>query len=86
METAKWMKNRGYSSRLDVKAHLTKAVVGPFGRSGRLDVYGEGVNKTAMLPQSSFSASAEAFAFLQEDLRVHFVSHNLPVPFYRMED
>ena len=52
-----------------LKAHLGRAVIGPFGTEARFDVIGNEVNVAATLPARTVSLSAEAFRCLENGKR-----------------
>jgi adenylate cyclase len=59
-----WWATHGWDSRLIVKAHFGRAVIGGFGQEGHVDVLGNAVNATAVLPGRSITLSPDAFALL----------------------
>jgi hypothetical protein len=56
-----WWAARGWDSRVILKAHFGRAVIGPFGTEARFDVIGNEVNVAVTLPARTVSLSAEAF-------------------------
>ncbi len=70
-----WWAAKGWDSRVVLKAHFGRAVVGPFGADARFDVIGNEVNVAATLPARTVSLSAEAFRRLENDRRRAFRKH-----------
>jgi len=54
-----WWAAKGWDSRVILKAHFGRAVIGPFGTDARFDVIGNEVNVAATLPARTVSLSAE---------------------------
>jgi adenylate cyclase len=65
-----WWTARAWTSQLIIKAHVGRAVVGPFGGDDRLDVIGTAVNHAATLPARTIALSADAFAHLDPAARL----------------
>jgi class 3 adenylate cyclase len=82
-ETDAWLRERGWDSRLIVKAHFGTAVAGPFGPRAdrRHDVIGGAVNLAATLPTRSFALSAQAFRKLSPEVRRRFMKHTPPITY-----
>lgn len=82
------MADRGWESRLTVKAHFGPVVAGQFGVSSdkRYDILGKTVNVTARLEASGMALSVEAFRQLGPDVRQRFKKHTPPVTYIRVED
>jgi class 3 adenylate cyclase len=59
-----WWADRGWDSRVVMKAHRGRAVCGPFGAEGRFDVIGNEVNRAADLPARPIALSPAAFRAL----------------------
>jgi adenylate cyclase len=81
-----WWAARGWDSRVVLKAHFGRAVVGPFGADARFDVIGNEVNIAATLPARTVSLSAEAFRRLEGDKRRAFRKHTAPVVYIPTDD
>jgi class 3 adenylate cyclase len=81
-----WWSAQGWDSRVVVKAHFGRAVVGPFGGEARFDVIGNEVNVAATLPARSVSLSAEAFRCLENGERRAFKKHTPPVIYIPVDD
>jgi class 3 adenylate cyclase len=81
-----WMAARGWDSRVVVKAHFGRAVVGPFGLGERFDVIGSEVNLAATLPARTVSLSAEAFRCLENGERKAYKKHTAPVVYIPVDD
>ena len=82
------MADRGWESRLTVKAHFGPVVAGHFGVASdtRYDILGKTVNVTARLEASGVALSVEAFRQLGPDVRQRFKKHTPPVTYIRVED
>jgi adenylate cyclase len=82
------MVDRGWESRLTVKAHFGPVVAGHFGVESdkRYDILGKTVNVTARLEASGVALSVEAFRQLGPDVRQRFKKHTPPVTYIRVED
>jgi len=82
------MIDRGWESRLTVKAHFGSVVAGQFGPAldKRFDIVGKTVNVTARLEASGVALSVEAFRQLGPDMRQRFKKHTSPVTYIRLED
>jgi len=82
------MADRGWESRLTVKAHFGPVVAGQFGVASdkRYDILGKTVNVTARLEASGMALSVEAFRQLGPDVRQRFKKHTPPVTYIRVED
>ncbi|PYP58503.1 MAG: hypothetical protein DMD40_05380 [Gemmatimonadetes bacterium] len=82
------MVDRGWESRLTVKAHFGPVVAGQFGLQSdkRYDILGKTVNVTARLDASGVALSVEAFRQLGPDVRQRFKKHTPPVTYIRVED
>ena len=82
------MVDRGWESRLTVKAHFGPVVAGQFGVESdkRYDILGKTVNVTARLDASGVALSVEAFRQLGPDVRQRFKKHTPPVTYIRVED
>ena len=76
----------GWDSRVVLKAHFGRAIIGPFGGDARLDVIGNEVNVAATLPARTVSLSAEAFRRLESDRRRGFKKHSAPVVYIPVDD
>lgn len=81
-----WWAAKGWDSRVVLKAHFGRAVVGPFGADARFDVIGNEVNIAATLPARTVSLSAEAFRRLEDDGRRAFRKHTGPVVYIPVDD
>ena len=81
-----WWAARGWDSRVVLKAHFGRAVVGPFGAEARFDVIGNEVNVAATLPARTVSLSAEAFRRLENGKRRAFRKHRAPVVYIPADD
>jgi class 3 adenylate cyclase len=81
-----WWMARGWDSRVIVKAHFGRAVVGPFGTEARFDVIGNEVNVAATLPARTVSLSAEAFRCLENGKRRAFRKHTAPAVYIPVDD
>ena len=81
-----WWAGKGWDSRVVLKAHFGRAVVGPFGAAARFDVIGNEVNVAATLPARTVSLSAEAFRCLEADQRRAFKKHSAPVVYIPVDD
>lgn len=82
------MIDRGWESRLTVKAHFGPVVAGQFGveSNKHYDVLGKTVNVTARLEASGVALSVETFRQLGPQLRQRFKKHTPPVTYIRVED
>ncbi len=82
------MAERGWESRLNVKAHFGPVVAGQFGvvSDKRYDILGKTVNVTARLDASGVALSVEAFRQLGPAVRQRFKKHTPPVTYIRVED
>ncbi len=82
-ETDAWLGEKGWDSRLIVKAHFGTAVAGPFGprEHARHDVIGSAVNLAATLPARAFALSAQAFRKLSPEMRRRFMKHTPPITY-----
>jgi class 3 adenylate cyclase len=81
-----WWAGKGWDSRVVLKAHFGRAVVGPFGADARFDVIGNEVNVAATLPARTVSLSAEAFRCLEAGSRRAFKKHTEPVVYIPVDD
>jgi class 3 adenylate cyclase len=81
-----WWAAQGWDSRVVVKAHFGRAVVGPFGREEHFDVIGSEVNVAATLPARTVSLSAEAFRCLESGERRAYKKHTAPVIYIPVDD
>lgn len=81
-----WWAGKGWDSRVVLKAHFGRAVVGPFGADARFDVIGNEVNVAATLPARTVSLSAEAFRCLEAGGRRAFKKHTAPVVYIPVDD
>jgi len=81
-----WWAGKGWDSRVVLKAHFGRAVVGPFGADARFDVIGNEVNVAATLPARTVSLSVEAFRCLEADQRRAFKKHSAPVVYIPVDD
>ena len=81
-----WWAGKGWDSRVVLKAHFGRAVVGPFGADARFDVIGNEVNVAATLPARTVSLSAEAFRCLEAGQRRAFKKHTAPVVYIPVDD
>lgn len=81
-----WWTERGWDSRLVVKAHFGRVVAGPFGAEERFDVIGNEVNVAATLPARTVSLSADAFRCLESGERKAFKKHTPPVVYIPVHD
>jgi len=81
-----WWAAKGWDSRVVLKAHFGRAVVGPFGTDARFDVIGNEVNVAATLPARTVSLSAEAFRCLESEKRRAFRKHTAPVVYIPVDD
>jgi len=81
-----WWAGKGWDSRVVLKAHFGRAVIGPFGRDARFDVIGNEVNVAATLPARTVSLSAEAFRRLENGKRRAFRKHTAPVMYIPVDD
>jgi len=81
-----WWAAQGWDSRVVVKAHFGRAVIGPFGAHEHLDVIGSEVNVAATLPVRTVSLSAEAFRCLQNGDRKAYKKHTAPVVYIPVDD
>jgi class 3 adenylate cyclase len=81
-----WWAARGWDSRVVLKAHFGRAVVGPFGADARFDVIGNEINVAATLPARTVSLSAEAFRRLENGKRRAFRKHSAPVVYIPVDD
>ena len=81
-----WWAARGWDSRVILKAHFGRAVIGPFGTEARFDVIGSEVNVAATLPARTVSLSAEAFRCLENGKRKAFRKHTAPVVYIPVDD
>lgn len=77
---------RGWDSRLVVKAHFGEAVAGAFGDDGRFDVLGSDVNVAATLPARTIALSPEAFRCLSADDRRAWKKHTPQVVYVPADD
>ena len=82
------MMDRGWESRLTVKAHFGRVMAGQFGpvSDKRYDILGKTVNVTARLQASGVALSVEAFRQLSPEVRKRFKKHTPPVTYIRVED
>ena len=82
------MMDRGWESRLTVKAHFGPVIAGHFGVSSdkRYDILGKSVNITARLQATGVALSVEAFRQLGPEVRQRFKKHTPPVTYIRIED
>jgi adenylate cyclase len=81
-----WWAAKGWDSRVVLKAHFGRAVIGPFGADARFDVIGNEVNVAATLPARTISLSAEAFRRLENGRRRAFRKHTAPVVYIPVDD
>ena len=81
-----WWAAKGWDSRVILKAHFGRAVIGPFGTDARFDVIGNEVNVAATLPARTVSLSAEAFRCLENGKRKAFRKHTAPVVYIPADD
>jgi class 3 adenylate cyclase len=81
-----WWAAKGWDSRVVLKAHYGRAVVGLFGVEARFDVIGNEVNVAATLPARTVSLSAEAFRCLGGEKRKAFRKHTAPVVYIPVDD
>jgi class 3 adenylate cyclase len=81
-----WLAAKGWDSRVVLKAHFGRAVVGPFGADARFDVIGNEVNVAATLPARTISLSAEAFRRLADGQRRAFRKHTAPAVYIPVDD
>lgn len=69
----------GYSNHMRVTMHVGDAAIGPFGPDGRLDIYGEAVNRASLLGAGSYRGelilSPETFRALKPETRTLFKRH-----------
>ena len=77
---------RGWVSRLVVKAHVGTAVAGPYGDDGRFDVIGNDVNIAATLPARTIALSPDAFRLLAPDDRKAWKKHTQQVVYIQVND
>jgi class 3 adenylate cyclase len=77
---------RGWDSRLVVKAHFAEVVAGGFGDDASYDVIGNGVNIAATLPARTIALSPEAFRLLKEEERRTWKKHTPQVIYIPVED
>lgn len=84
----RFMSQRGWESRLTVKAHFGPVMAGEFGAASdrRFDIIGKTVNVTARLESGGVALSVEAFRQLGPDVRQRFKKHTPPVTYIRVED
>jgi adenylate cyclase len=82
------MAERGWNSRLHVKAHFGTVIAGPYGGAGskRYDVIGKTVNTAAMMQSPGVALSVAAFRKLSPEMRTYFKKHTPPVTYIRAED
>jgi class 3 adenylate cyclase len=81
-----WWAAKGWDSRVVLKAHFGRAIIGPFGADARLDVIGNEVNVAATLPARTVSLSTEAFRRLENGRRGGFKKHTAPVVYIPVDD
>lgn len=60
-EVDSWWTNHEWDSRLIIKAHVGRAVIGTFGNESRFDVIGNAVNHAATIPARTISLSGDAY-------------------------
>ncbi|HBO41962.1 MAG: hypothetical protein A2087_07875 [Spirochaetes bacterium GWD1_61_31] len=74
-----YLQQQGFSNRLRVTAHVGTAVIGPAEPYGQLDVYGEEVNRAALVGAGSYRSelvlSPETFRKLSPAMRKKFKRH-----------
>ena len=82
-----WLAERGWSSRLLVKAHAGTVIAGDFGArdAKRFDVLGQVVNTAALLPRP-FHVSPQVFRLLSPEGRKLFKKHTPPVTYIPLDD
>jgi class 3 adenylate cyclase len=78
-----WMAEKGWDSRLMVKAHFGEIASGPLGtkEDKRFDVMGETVNTCALMRSNGIAISPEAFRQLRPETRKLFKKHTPPVTY-----
>jgi class 3 adenylate cyclase len=81
-----WWGAKGWDSRVILKGHFGRAVIGPFGTAARFDVIGNEINVAATLPARTVSLSGEAFRCLENGKRKAFRKHTAPVVYIPVDD
>jgi adenylate cyclase len=73
----RFMLDRNWDCRLEVRIHFGEVIAGQFGPEGdkRFDVIGRNVNAAAMLKPNGITVSADAFHKLSPGLQKHFKAH-----------
>ncbi|PLX17252.1 MAG: hypothetical protein C0601_08075 [Candidatus Muiribacterium halophilum] len=82
-----WIRSKGENGRLIVKVHFGKVVCGFSGTKNnkKFDVFGDEVNKAAMLQSKGFATSVELFRKLKKETRTHFKKHTPPITYIPVE-
>lgn len=83
-----WIRTIGENGKLIVKVHFGTVICGFSGteKNKRFDVFGENVNKTALLRSNGFSLSVELFRKLNSNTRKLFKKHTPPVTYISVEE
>lgn len=81
-----WWSEKGWDSRIVVKAHFGTVVAGAFGAEGAYDVIGNQVNIAATLGARTIALSPEAFRCLGEAERKAWKKHTPQVVYIPSED
>jgi class 3 adenylate cyclase len=81
-------KKNDYESRLVVKTHFGKVLVGMLGTKNdkRFDVIGNNVNVAALLRSNGFSITVETFRKLGKETRKLFKRHTPPITYIPIEE
>lgn len=73
------LRSMGFANRLRVSAHVGEVLVGPSEPHGQLDVFGETVNRAALVGSGAYRGelvlSPEAFRSLRPETRKRFARH-----------
>ncbi len=83
-----WLKEKGFSSRLIVKANYGEVTCGPLGIKGNkiFDIMGEAVNIAAMTPSRGFAITPQVFRKLDKDTKTLFEKHTPPITYIDIKE
>ncbi|MGE5514620.1 MAG: adenylate/guanylate cyclase domain-containing protein [Bacteroidota bacterium] len=83
-----WLAQRGYRSRIHLKADIGPVAIGRIGTAGEeiLDVFGRPVATAFTMPSTGIAITAPLFRHLGEEARKLFRKHTPPVTYIGMED
>lgn len=83
-----WLAQRGYRSRIHLKADIGPVAIGRIGTPGEeiLDVFGRPVATAFTMPSTGIAITAPLFRQLDEETRKLFRKHTPPVTYIGVED